>query len=32
MCDEERRRREGRLDTVVKREKRGRVFSMTFRG
>ena len=32
MGDEERRRRERRLDTVVKREKRGREFSVTFKG
>lgn len=32
MGDEERRRREGRLDAVVKREKRGRELSMTFKG
>lgn len=32
MGDEERRRRERRPDTVVQREKRGREFSMTFRG
>jgi hypothetical protein len=32
MGDEERRRREGRLDTVVKRKKRGRNISMTFKG
>ena len=32
MGDEERGRREGRLDTVVKTEKRGRELSMTFKG
>lgn len=32
MGDEERRRRERKLDTVVKKEKRGRELSMTFKG
>lgn len=32
MGDEERRRRERRLETVVNREKRGRELAMTFKG
>lgn len=32
MGDEERRRRERKLDTVVKKEKWGRELSMTFKG